>query len=116
MSERVNYLDQLRKRADRAAALEREAAELRARVAELSEAENLYRMLKAIVDSAPGCSRVDWQRPKGPLPFTVEAWEWNEAEGRTPEHFEAAVYDAYRFLYPALALDRGEDAAEQGDE
>jgi hypothetical protein len=103
MSERVNYVDQLRKRADRAAALEREAAELRARVAELSAAANLHRMLKAIVDSAPGCSRVDWQRPKAPLPFTVEAWEWNEAEGRTPEHFEAAVYDAYRFVYPERA-------------
>jgi hypothetical protein len=116
MSERVNYLDQLRKRADRAAALEREAAELRARVVELSAAANLHRMLKAIVDSAPGCSRVDWQRPKAPLPFTVEAWEWNEAEGRTPEHFEAAVYDAYRFLYPERAREDGDAVAEKGDE
>jgi hypothetical protein len=49
------------------------------------------------------------------LPFTVEAWEWNEAEGRTPEHFEAAVYDAYRFLYPERTREDEEDAAEKGD-
>jgi hypothetical protein len=116
MSERVNYLDQLRKRADRAAALEREAAELRARVVELSEAEHLHRMLKAVVDSAPVCSRVDWQQPKAPLPFTVETWEWNEAEGRTPEHFEAAVYDAYRFLYPDRTREDQDAAAAKGDE
>jgi hypothetical protein len=113
MSERLNYLDQLRRRADRAAALEREVAELRARVAELSAAAHLHRMLKAIVDSAPGCSRVDWQRPKAPLPFTVEAWEWNEAEGHTPEHFEAAVYDAYRFLYPERTREDQDAAAEK---
>jgi hypothetical protein len=45
MSKRVNYLDQLRKRADRAAALEREVAELRARVAELSAVYDAYRFL-----------------------------------------------------------------------
>jgi ribosomal protein S10 len=104
VSERVNYTDQLRKRADRATALEREVEALRARLAALSDEANLHRMLKAIVDSAPAC-QADWSRPKAPLPFTVEKWEWNEDEGRTPEHFEAAVYEAFRFLYPGLLDD-----------
>ncbi len=96
MSATLSYQDQVRKRADRAAALEAEVAQLRRQVEELSDVAELRRHLQAVVDAAPQAGNVDWKRPTQWTGFTISEWEW--LDGNTPEQFEAALDAADKYL------------------
>ncbi|HXI17617.1 MAG TPA: hypothetical protein VNM48_14740 [Chloroflexota bacterium] len=97
MATTLSYQDQVRKRADRATALEAEVAQLRRQVEELSDVTALRRHLQAVVDAAPGAGDVDWKRPTEWTGFTIAEWEW--LDGNTPEKFEAALDAADKYLH-----------------
>ncbi|HXI18025.1 MAG TPA: hypothetical protein VNM48_16805 [Chloroflexota bacterium] len=92
----MSYQDQMRKRADRAAALEAEVAQLWRQVEELSDVTELRRHLQAVVDAAPQAGNVDWKRPTEWTGFTISEWEW--LDGNTPEKFGAALDAADKYL------------------
>lgn len=103
MPEVLNYTDQLRKRADRVADLERELAQAREELKRYREPARLFTLLRQIVDSAPGAN-AKWRdhdtsfRLHEPR-YEITSWEWSAHEGRTPERFEEALNAAYAFVY-----------------